>query len=508
MPKFEKSRSLAKRMGRRLRVDDCVVVDKADMKKAQIGAGVGNFMEWYDFGIYGYLTVTITTVFTQGLDEGLGLLVTLAGFAVSFLVRPLGGIILGPLGDKVGRQKILFLTITMMALATALIGLLPTSESIGLWALIPLYVLKAVQGFSTGGEFSGVATYVSEFSTDKRRGINTSFLNSQSMIGFAAGAATVAVTSVVTTNIWGEDAMLEGGWRIPFLLAIPLGAAVIWFRTRTPETPAFELEQKLPEGLPKGSLFHRYGILGILKNYWPEVLIGCALTAADSSISYILTSYMPTYLETEVGVSNLGAAIATVPVLTGVAILIPFVALLSDKIGRRPVYFIGIVFSMTLMVPAFAVVQIGTEWSVYIAMGMIAIPAVCFLALTASALPALFPTASRYGGMGLTHNVALSAFGGTAPFFSQAILQVTGSPYSPAYYAMFFSLLALVAVFFMKESARRPLIGSVPVVDNADEAQELVEDQDSNALIDTSIMPVFAADYSTNEQSVTNSAKE
>ncbi|WP_129656883.1 MFS transporter [Rothia halotolerans] len=479
--------------GRPLEVDDCVIVDKKEMRKAQVGAGVGNFMEWYDFGIYGYLAVTITAVFTHGMDESVGLLVTLAGFAVSFLVRPLGGIILGPLGDKIGRQKILFLTISMMALATALIGLLPTSHTIGLWALLPLYLLKMVQGFSTGGEFSGVATYVSEFSSDKKRGLTTSFLNSQSMLGFAAGAATVAATSAITTNIWGENAMLDGGWRIPFLIAIPLGAVVIWFRTRTPETPAFEDEKAIAVKIPDGSLFKRYGIAGIIKNYWPAVLIGCSLTAADSSISYILTSYMPTYLETEIGISNMGAAVATVPILIAVAIGIPFAAHLSDKIGRKPVYGIGIASSLLLMIPAFAVVHIGTEWSVYLAMFMIAIPATCFLALTASALPALFPTASRYGGMGLTHNVALSAFGGTAPFFSQSIMQLTGSPYSPAFYAMFFSLLALVALFFMKETAGRPLVGSVPVVETEEEARHLVRNQESDVRVDTSTMPIFTA---------------
>ncbi|MCP3424702.1 MFS transporter [Rothia sp. AR01] len=478
-------------VGRRLEVEDCVVVDKKKMRRAQIGAGVGNFMEWYDFGIYGYLAVTITAVFTHGMDESVGLLVTLAGFAVSFIVRPLGGVILGPLGDKIGRQKILFLTISMMAVATALIGLLPTSHTIGLWALIPLYLLKMVQGFSTGGEFSGVATYVSEFSPDKKRGWSTSFLNSQSMLGFAAGAGTVAVTNAVATSIWGENAMLDGAWRIPFLIAIPLGAVVIWFRLRTPETPAFSGDQSLARRLPKGSLFQRYGILGILKNYWPAVLIGCSLTAADSSIAYILTSYMPTYLETEVGISNLGAAVATVPVLVAVAIAIPFVGRLSDRIGRRAVYGIAVASALLLMVPAFTVVQIGTEWSVYLAMFMIAIPATCFLALTASVLPALFPTASRYGGMGLTHNVALSAFGGTAPFFSQFIMQLTGSPYSPAFYAMFFSLLAIVAIFCMKESAGRPLLGSVPVVETRDEAQELVDRQDADDRVDTTTMPIF-----------------
>ncbi|MCP3424701.1 MFS transporter [Rothia sp. AR01] len=471
-----------------------MIVNKKQMRRAQIGAGVGNFMEWYDFGIYGYLAVTITAVFTHGMDESVGLLVTLAGFAVSFVVRPLGGMILGPLGDKVGRQKILFLTISMMAIATALIGLLPTSHTIGLWALIPLYLLKMVQGFSTGGEFSGVATYVSEFSSDKKRGLSTSFLNSQSMIGFAAGAGTVAITTAVTTSIWGENAMLDGGWRIPFLIAIPLGAVVIWFRTRTPETPAFEEELEDHIRHPEGSLFRRYGVLGILRNYWPAVLIGGSLTAADSSISYILTSYMPAYLETEVGVSTMGAAVATVPILILVAVGIPFMARLSDKIGRRPVYGIGITSSLLLMIPAFAVVHIGTEWSVYLAMFMIAIPATCFLALTASALPALFPTASRYGGMGITHNVALSAFGGTAPFFSQFLLNLTGNAYAPAFYVMFFSLVAIVALFFMKESAGRPLLGSVPVVETREEAERLAREQHHDEKVDTSTMPIFVVD--------------
>lgn len=478
-------------VGRDLEVRDVIIVDRKKMKQAQIGAGVGNFMEWYDFGIYGYLAVTITAVFTHGMDESIGLLVTLAGFAVSFIMRPLGGMVLGPLGDKIGRQKILYLTITLMASSTALIGLLPTSHTIGLGALIPLYLLKMIQGFSTGGEFSGVATYVSEFSADKKRGIATSWLNSQSMLGFAAGAGVVAITSTVTTRIWGEDAMLDGGWRIPFLVAIPLGAVVIWFRTRTPETPAFKDEYNKSVTIPPGSIFRRYGLLGIIKNYWPAVLIGCALTAADSSLSYILTSYMPTYLETEVGVTSVGAAVATVPILVLVAAGIPFVARFSDVVGRKPVYLIAIASTLILLVPAFAIVHRGTEWSVYMAMFLIAIPVTGYLSLTASVLPALFPTASRYGGMGLTHNVALSAFGGTAPFFSQGLMQLTGSSYSPAFYAMFFALLALVALFFMKESARRPLVGSVPVVESADEAEALVRDQDRDENLDTSTMPIF-----------------
>src|SRR5690606_21257363 len=155
---------------RRLRVGDVLVVKRSRIRSAISGTVVGNFMEWFDFGIYGYLAVTMTAVFTEGLPREAGLLVTLFGFAVSFLVRPLGGIVLGPIGDKIGRQKVLFLTMTMMAISTSLIGILPTAAQIGLWAIIPLYLLKMIQGFSTGGEYAGATTYVAEFSPDRRRG--------------------------------------------------------------------------------------------------------------------------------------------------------------------------------------------------------------------------------------------------------------------------------------------------------------------------------------------------
>ncbi|MEG2425097.1 MFS transporter, partial [Glutamicibacter sp.] len=235
------------KVSRRLRADDCIVVDKKELRRAQIGAGIGNFIEWYDIGVYGYLAVTMTAVFTEGMDQSMGLLVTLFGFAVSFIVRPLGGMILGPLGDKIGRRKVMFFTIALMAGATTLIGLLPTAGQVGLWVIVPLYLLKMLQGFSTGGEYSGAATYVAEFSPDDRRGFMTSLLNSGSMLGFAAGAAVVAATSAITTSAWGENAMLAGGWRIPFLVALPLGIVAISLRSKIPESPTFEAAREAAE---------------------------------------------------------------------------------------------------------------------------------------------------------------------------------------------------------------------------------------------------------------------
>ncbi|WP_040166203.1 MFS transporter [Microbacterium gorillae] len=479
------------RTTRRLTADDVLIVQPKNLRTAISGTVVGNFMEWFDFGIYGYLAVTLTTVFI-GADAGpVGLLLTLLGFAISFLVRPIGGLILGPLGDRIGRQRVLFLTMAMMAAATALIGLLPTSAAIGVWAIVPLYVLKMVQGFSTGGEYAGATTYVSEFSPDSKRGFWSSFLDVGSYIGFAAGATAVALTTWITQAVSGSGAMVDYGWRIPFLLAIPLGIVAIWFRMRIPETPAYEAEQRegVPE-LPQTDPLARHGIIGIIKYHWREILIGIALVSATNTAGYALTSYMPTYLETEVGVSNLMAAIATVPVLVVMSACLPFIGRLSDRIGRKPVYAIAVISTIVLMIPAFAIMQIGTEWAVMVALVMVAVPVAFYVAISASALPALFPTASRFGAMAIAYNVAVSLFGGTTPLFSQWLIDLTGNTFMPAFYIMFFAAIAGIALLSMKETAKRPLLGSVPSVETRAEAQELEQTQDENPFVDTSTMPL------------------
>ncbi len=492
MPKEAHVRRTApRRATRRLKVDDVLVVRKSRLRTAISGTVVGNFMEWFDFGVYGYLAVTLAVVFTGDLPGAWGLLITLLGFAISFLVRPLGGLVLGPLGDRIGRQRVLFLTMAMMAAATGLIGVLPTSAQIGLWAIIPLYLLKMVQGFSTGGEYAGATTYVSEFSPDRTRGYWSSFLDVGSYVGFAAGASVVALTTWITENLSGPDAMTDYGWRIPFLIAIPLGAVAIWFRLRIPETPAYEAEESA--GLNRADAedpMARQGIAGIFRHYWRQILIGIALVSATNTAGYALTSYMPTYLETEVGVSNLMAALATVPVLIVMSACLPLIGRLSDRIGRRPVYGIAVGSTIVLMLPAFAVMQIGEEWAVMIALAMVAIPVAFYVAISASALPALFPTASRFGAMAIAYNLAVSLFGGTTPLFSQALIELTGNIYMPAFYIMFFAALGGIALLTMRETAQRPLLGSVPTVESEAEAKELVAGQDENPLIDTSTMPL------------------
>lgn len=473
---------------RRLRAEDCIIVDKRELRKAQIGAGVGNFIEWYDIGIYGYLAITMTSVFTEGMDQRMGLIVTLLGFAVSFIVRPLGGMILGPLGDRIGRRKVLFFTMALMAAATTAIGLLPTAGQVGLWVLVPLYLLKMLQGFSTGGEYSGAATYVAEFSPDRHRGFWTALLNTGAQLGFAAGAAVVAVTTMITTSAWGESAMRDGGWRIPFLIALPLGLIAISLRNRIPESPSFEAVKEKTETEDVDPIFVRQNLPNILKLYWPQILVGIALIAADGTSSYMVTSYMPTYVETQIGIAAVHTAVATVVILLLQALLVPVVARWSDRIGRRPIYTMATLGNLVLLVPAFMLMQVGELWSLYVSLFIVSLPSAFFLALTGAAMSELFPTASRYGGVGFTHNIAISLFGGTTPLVSQILVEVTGNVFAPAFYVMFFSAVALFALTKMRETAARPLLGSVPVVTSHEEAAALAENQDSNDHIDTATM--------------------
>ncbi|MCO6559276.1 MAG: MFS transporter [Bifidobacterium sp.] len=487
-----------------LREKDVTVVEEKTLKQAIAGTVVGNFMEWYDFGIYGYLAVTMASVFTSGLPKSMSLIVMLLGFAVSFLVRPLGGIVLGPLGDRVGRQKVLFLTMGMMVVSTALIGILPTSKQIGVWAIVPLYALQMVQGFSTGGEYSGATTYISEFSPDRKRGFYSAWLDLGSYIGSAFGAAMVAITTTIAENGWGANAMVNGGWRIPYLLTIPLGIVAMALRTHIPETPQFAAHQERQEkeqehwsheaqeaAWRQESPWDRPGtMLYVIKRHWRRLLIAVAIVAATNTAGYVLTSYMPTYLREEVGTTPTMAAAATVPVLIIMALCLPLIGHLSDIIGRKPIYGIAVISTFILVYPAFQLLHHGTFWSIQAALAMIAIPVAFYAGVSASTLPALFPTESRFSGMGLSYNFAVSLFGGTTPLVSQALITFTGNHDAPGFYIMFFAIFSGIAAIVMCESSKSPLPGSMPTVGSEEEARELVLTQERNPNLDTSTMPM------------------
>lgn len=468
----------------RLRVEDVNVVDRPMFRRAIGGTVVGNLMEWYDVGVYGYLAVIIGKLFMPDtVDPAIQTLFSLGVFAVTFVARPLGGIVLGQLGDRVGRQKILVFTLLMMALATFGIGVLPDYSVWGVAAPIMLVVLKLVQGFSTGGEYAGATTFITEYAPDRRRGFYAALLDLGSYLGFAVGAAFVSVLQLTLS----EDAMEGFAWRIPFLVALPLGIIALWFRSKIEDTPAFKEAQASAEAAGEDASRDAdapKGIKDLVRSYWRELLTAFVLVAAANTASYALTSYMPTYLSEALHYDPVHGNLLTLPILVLVALTIPLAGLLSDRLGRRRVMFSAAISALVLAVPAFLLMMHGQIWSTLLGLLLLAVPVVLYVGIQSSSLPAIFPTTSRYGGMGISYNLAVAIFGGFAPFIMQALVTFTGSALAPAFWVIGTSVAGLVAVFFLKETARRPLPGSLPSVASDEEAEELVATQEENPDLD------------------------
>ncbi|AJT43176.1 MFS transporter [Psychromicrobium lacuslunae] len=474
---------------RRLSKSDINVVNQPMLKRALGGTVVGNTMEWYDVGVYGYLVATMGAVFLSDAADNVQVLFSFGVFAVTFVARPLGGVVFGYLGDKIGRQKVLATTLIMMAASTFAIGLLPGYATIGWWAPVLLVLMKLIQGFSTGGEYAGATTFVSEYAPDKRRGFFASFLDMGSYLGFAIGAAMVSVMQLTL----GASTMQEWGWRIPFLIAGPLGAIAIYFRLKIEESPQFQATLDAQESSSKEAQANdevaAKGPLGIVMAYWRQMIVAILLVAAANTAGYALTSYMPTYLTESKGYDPVHGTLLTLPVLVIMAICIPLTGRLSDRIGRRPVLWIGAGSTILFAFPAFMLIGIGEIWSTLAGLALIAFPVTFYVANLASALPALFPTPSRYGGMGIAYNFAVAIFGGTTPFIIQGLMELLHTDMTPAYYLIATSIIGAVAIFFLRESAGRPLPGSMPSVDTEQEAIELVAGQDDNPNLDLNEMP-------------------
>ena len=486
----ERRRLRQLRQRRRLRVDDVTVVEESALKKAVLGSVVGNLMEWYDVGVYGYVAVILGKVFLPDVDGHIQNLFSLGVFAVTFIARPLGGVILGQLGDRLGRKEVLAYTLLMMAAATFLIGVLPTYAAAGVIAPILLIALKLVQGFSTGGEYAGATTFITEYAPDKKRGFYASLLDWGSYMGNALGAGLVTVLMLTLP----DDVMATWGWRIPFMLALPMGAIALYLRSRIEDTPAFrgaqaEDDEEEPADLaavesdimkPEGPL----GLRDMVRTYWRELATAIVLVAGANTVGYALTSYMPTYLTTTLGYDEVHGPLLTLPVLVLVAFLVPVIGYWSDHVGRKPVLFSAAVSAVVLVVPAFMLMEHGQMWSTLLGLLLLAYPVAAYVGNLAASLPAIFPTSSRYGGMGISYNFAVAVFGGTAAFIMEALVTATGSALAPAFWIMATSLAAFAALFALPETARRPLPGSMPAVATEEEVAELVETQEENPDLD------------------------
>jgi MFS transporter, MHS family, proline/betaine transporter len=493
-----RSKAQAKRARRKLTEDDVTVVEESLLKRAVAAAALGNAMEWFDFGIFAYLTVTISKVFLPEGDPAANLVATFGFFAAAFIVRPIGGAVFGPIGDKIGRQKVLALTMILMASGTLAIGLIPSYSAIGFWAPILLLLARFLQGFSTGGEYGGAATFIAEYSPDKRRGFMGSWLEFGTLAGYVLGA------SLVTALQFGlpEDALLSWGWRIPFLVAGPLGLIGLYLRLKLEETPAFQKQQE--EAAERES--QKTPFLRLFAENWRSLLICIGLVLVFNVTDYMLLSY----IETNLGNDATFGLILVVIVMILMMVVITFGGRLSDKFGRRPVLAAGCIGFFFLSWPALKLVQSGTGVGVFFGLLILGLVLVTFTSTMPSTLPALFPTIIRYGALAIAFNVSVSLFGGTTPLATAALINSAkdaGFGWAediPAFYLMAAAVIGLVAVYFTKETASTPLMGSGPTVASEEEVAQVIDEYNDPSSdfaqsdwakeFSTSEIPIISAD--------------
>ncbi|XLE09690.1 glycine betaine/L-proline transporter ProP [Streptomyces sp. Pv4-95] len=447
------------------------VVDPAMVKRAVSAAALGNAMEWFDFGVYSYIAVTLGHVFFPSGNPTAQLLSTFGAFAAAFLVRPLGGMVFGPLGDRIGRQKVLAITMIMMAAGTFAIGLIPSYASIGVGAPVLLLVARLVQGFSTGGEYGGAATFIAEYAPDKKRGFLGSWLEFGTLAGYVGGAGLVTLM----TALLSTDDLHSWGWRIPFLIAGPMGIIGLYLRMRLEETPAFarlEKEARTKEK-ERRQAEKRAGIREMIFGQWRAMLLCIGLVLVFNVTDYMLLSYMPSYLTSELKYDETHGLLVVLAVMVVMMCVQPFAGRLTDRFGRRPVIAAGCAGFLVLSVPALLLIRQGSLVAIALGMAALGLLLVCFTSTMPSTLPALFPTKMRYGSLSIGFNISVSLFGGTTPLVVTALIGATGDRMMPAYYMMAAAVIGGIAVLLMSESARKPLPGSPPAVETEAEAREL-----------------------------------
>lgn len=432
-------------------VKDMEPAERRTLHQAILGSALGNAVEWFDYAVYGYLVVYLAQLFLGGKADGsgLGIFWAFLFLAISFFFRPLGGIILGPLGDRIGRQKVLVFTILMMSCATAAIGLLPTSASIGIAAPALLLLLRIIQGFSAGGEYGGAAVFMAEYSPDKRRGFYGSFLELGTLAGTTVGASLCTVLILVV----GDDGMMAGWWRLPFLVTLPLGLTALWIRTRLEEPPVFSEAAKTHKT-------SRRPFRELLRVYWRQILILMGFVVLLNIAYYLILTYMPAYLSKTLGHSTAQGSFMLVVVMIAMMIVITPMGALSDRIGRRPLLMAASAGFIVLAVPAFLLINTSSTVLQFTGLAILGLLLVILIASVSSTLPAIFPTQVRYSGFAIGYNVSTAIFGGTAAVINEGLIDVTGSSLVPGFYLMAAGIVGLVAVFLMKETAGRSLRGN------------------------------------------------
>jgi len=418
----------------------------AVLRKVLAASFIGNFVEWFDYASYGYFATVIAVVFFPEIEPSAALLATFAVFAISFVIRPIGGIIWGSIGDRIGRKTALSWSILIMSGATTLIALLPGYAQIGFAAPVLLLVLRMVQGFSASGEYAGAASFLAEYAPPEKRGFYTSMVPASTAAGLLAGSLMSALLFLVL-----DTAQLQSwGWRLPLLLAFPMGLVGLYIRLKLEDTPKFrELEANHhAESTPIRELF---------TTYRKPVIRAFGVTCLNAVGFYLILSYMPTYLITEMGMDESASFLANSIALFAYIFLIFLMGTLSDRFGRKKALITASVLFMVLTVPLFGMLD-GATFATIV---LIQVVFGALLTVNDGTLPCflteIFPTRVRYSGFAFSFNTANALFGGTAPFIATWLISATGNKEAPAWFLVAAAAVALVSMLYSRETAGRLL---------------------------------------------------
>ncbi|MCD8908708.1 MFS transporter [Staphylococcus gallinarum] len=441
-------------------------VDINQAKKSVFATGIGNAMEWFDFALYSYLAVIISkNFFSKVENDEIKLIFTFATFAIAFLLRPVGGIVFGKIGDKYGRKVVLTSTIILMAISTFIIGILPTYDQIGIWAPIILLLARIMQGFSVGGEYAGAMVYIAESSPDNKRIRLGSGLELGTLSGY------IFASVLITIMFWliPSESMQSWGWRIPFFVSIPIGLFGLYLRSHLEESPIFENDlANHQEDEP--------GFLQIIKENKRDILLCVVFVAFFNITNYMLLGYMPSYLDEIVGIKDTISTPITAVVLI---IMLPFAIMfgrLGDKSGNKKIISVGLILGIVFSIISFQFLNGGNLGFLFIGLLMIGIVLSVYEGTMPGTLPTLFFTNVRYRTLSWTFNIAVSIFGGTTPLVASWLVHVTNNNLAPAFYLLAVSIIGLLVVLFLfKDTSKQSLKGSYPTVATEKEFEMAVE---------------------------------
>ena len=418
------------------------------LRRAGIACFIGNFVEWFDYASYGFMAALIARLFFPEYDNSAALIATFLVFALSFLVRPLGGVFWGHIGDRIGRKSALSLSIIIMSIATFCIALLPTYQAIGIAAPCLLLTCRLVQGFSASGEYAGAATFLTEHAPCNQKGYYASLVPASAAAGLLFGSLFVS-----GLYAWLDTEQLHTwGWRIPFALAAPFGMIGLYIRLHLEDAQEFVQFQQAQ----KQAAAQPAPIRKVLSQYPLNLMAAFGVTSLNAVGFYLLLSYMPTYLMVELSIPETRAFAISTATLTCYIVAVFAVGKLSDRVGRRRLLIYASVCFIMFTLPLFHLMEQGSVLLVLLVQILLGL----FLALNDGTLSCylceLFPTNVRYSGFAFSFNSANALFGGTAPLVATTLIQVTGSTMAPGYYLIIVAFLALTAILYSHKSRLKP----------------------------------------------------